>query len=279
MPSQLREYHRPEEWATAVELLHRLDMVTVPLVIGTRPQTELYAGADSVVDLSALNLAYIVTDKQQTIKIGAMTTLQELADSTMLRSQASGILSSAAQFSAHQGLRNLATVGGALFSSLTSEIHLAFLILDASIICETKNGPRSQTLGSPLVSSELVTEINFPQQSPTGLGAAFERTARTPRDQAIVAAAALIEIQGNICRRARLAIAGVDATAVLIESVRSRLEDKPLTMEAMQSAVRVGTFDIQPLSDHNGSAEYRLALAQVLALRALAAAWRKASAQ
>ena len=87
MPTQL-SYHRPENLNDARKLL--ADDGSQPLLIHPRMDVEPYAAADAVVDLSLLNLNTI-KQEGDVIRIGAMTTLQDIADSPLLRTLARGI--------------------------------------------------------------------------------------------------------------------------------------------------------------------------------------------
>ena len=135
MPKRIREYHRPADWAAASELLRRTDLRVAPLVLGPRPPASPPADVEAVVDLSRLDFAYITQDDKRVLHVGALTPLQDLADSPQLKSLANGILSEAAHLSAHLGLRHVATVGGVLVSREgPPEVLLTLLALDATVV-------------------------------------------------------------------------------------------------------------------------------------------------
>ena len=248
MPSRLRDYHRPADLQSAQKLLQRADARVVPLNISPRPPLDPYRDVDAVVDLSQLKLNTIKEDGD-TIRIGGMTPLQELADSALLRAQAGGVLCQAAHLAAHLGLRNVATLGGAILSTDgPPEVLLALLALDAE---QVRDG-------------ELLIEVRFANQSQSGGGLA--RVARTPRDQAIVAAVAVIESKGGVCR---LALAGVGPGPMRMASAEKMLEGKPLDSKLLQSVADALSAEVNPLPDYRGSAEYRKAMAGVLAMRAI----------
>lgn len=274
MKSSLKIYHRPRERAEAVDLLTNGN--TRPLSLSTRVPVEGYLDNESVVDLSALGLSYIERDEQALIRIGAQTTLQTIAESPLLRSQAHGLLADAAYLSTHLGMRNLATIGGVLLVPERSpEILLALLVLDAQATVQTHDGPSSGPLKLVPPDNALFVEVAYAQPS-SSAGAALDRVARTPRDAAIVAAMALIELDGGRCLRARVALSGCAARPQYIESVGKQLDGKALSMELIESAARETAQQTKPISDYRASAEYRRAMAETLTRRALVAAWRKA---
>src|SRR5574337_1209476 len=101
MPKRIREYHRPAEVADASELLRRADPRTALLLLGPRPPLSHAGDAEAVVDLSQLELDYILDGDDGALHVGVLTPLQDLAGSALLKSFANGILSDAAQLSAH----------------------------------------------------------------------------------------------------------------------------------------------------------------------------------
>jgi len=277
MPIRPGEYHRPADWASARELLRRAP----PLLLGPRVSIPLYGDAEAVVDLSRLDLAYIKVDEG--IHLGALTPLQDLADSPQLQTLANGLLSQAARLTAHYGLRNLATVGGALLSREgPPEILLALLALDAAVVVRG-DGTREIPLAVAWLEDaaleivrpgEVIVEVKFAQPA-QGAGTALERIARTPRDESIVSAAAVIEAIDGVCRKARLAVAGATPRPQRMTSAERLLEDQPFTPEQLQKAAQAVMTEAHPIADYRGSAEYRRAMAGVLSRRALEAALKR----
>jgi CO/xanthine dehydrogenase FAD-binding subunit len=133
MLQKLVEYHWSEHIEDALLLLGRLDVKTVPLAGGTYLLGLNDDTIQAVVDLRDLDLAYI-SDDAKGLHLGAMTTLQTLADSPLLKEFASGLLAQSALVSASSRLiRNCATLGGTLGAGPTSQADLwtALVALDA----------------------------------------------------------------------------------------------------------------------------------------------------
>ena len=262
MPSRLRNYHRPADLQSAQKLLQRADSRAVPLNTSPRPPLDAYRDVDAVVDLSQLKLNTIKEDGD-TICMGGMTPLQEIADSALLRAQAGGVLCQAARLAAHLGLRNVTTLGGAILSTDgPPEVLLALLALDAE---QVRDG-------------DLLIEVRFAKQTQSGGGLA--RVARTPRDQAIVAAVAVVEVETPrrgvfIGRQARLAIAGASPGPRRFTSAEKMLEGQTFSADLLQKIADAVSADADPVPDYRGSAEYRKAMAGVLAKRALSQAWNQ----
>ena len=273
MPIRPGEYHRPTDWASAQELLRRAEIRATPLILGPRVPIPPYGDAESIVDLSRLDLSYIKVDDG--VHIGALTPLQDLAASAQLEAIANGLLSEAARLTAHYGLRHLATVGGALLARPgPPEVGLALLALEAVVIIrgeETREVSLADFSADSLQAGEVMAEVRF---VPTGAGGALERVARTPRDEAIVAAAAVVEVTNGNCRKVRLALAAPRPQRM--PAAEKMLEGQPITNDQLQKMADAATSEAQVSADFRASAEYRQAMAGVLARRALETAWKRA---
>src|SRR5205085_1859045 len=116
----LLEYHWAEDIDDALLLLARTDTRTVPLAGGTYLLGLEDDSIQAVVDLRDLELSYIAEDAKG-IHIGAMTTLQTMGESQLLKDLATGILARAAISSSFSRLvRNSATLGGTLAAGAAS---------------------------------------------------------------------------------------------------------------------------------------------------------------
>ncbi len=276
MPATL-EYLHPNTVNEALALLRRPGLRTVPLAGGVwlvprlRRDVDvpdpLEQPVDAVVDLAGLGLSFFELEGQPGggfLRLGATTTLAQIADSADCRDLASGILAQAAQRAAPINQRNAATVAGALWgASSQSELLLALLALDAHAVVATAGQPRTLPLPDLLadlpgqLDGGLVMEIKLPWPAETAHGG-LARVARTPADQPIVAAAALVDGASR-----RLAVGGLTASPLLLRlSAASELE---LALDAALNGVPL-------LSDWQGSSEYRRSIAAVLSRRALAEA-------
>ena len=281
MTIQPSEYHRPADWSTALAALDRPDRSARPLFLPPRVPVEPYAGVEAVVDLSRLDLAQI-KQTNESVEIGALVPLQDLVDAPWQHDPALGILSVAAHLSAHPGLRHLASVGGVLLArSGPPEVLLALLALEAVVVLRgagqaAREMPLADFLGlTHAPAGEMVAAVRF-ARSTGQAGCGLERVARTPRDEAIVAAAAIIEVEGGVCRRARLSLAGAGVAPRRAPAAEALLEGQPLSAERIERAAAAAQAGLTFSSDLRASGDYRLAMAAVVARRSLAAAWKSA---
>lgn len=249
MPVQ--NYVRPTDTSAVLEALRQPG--AAPLAFGPRLPDEPLAGIETAVDLSALNLNYI-REEGGAIHIGAGTPLQELAVSPVLQTQAGGVLAEAAQLAAGLNLRNLATLGGALASTAgPQEIRLALLALNAVVVLRGDKTTEIPVADFRSAGPRVLREVKFFRVRGSG---ALARVARTPRDEAIVAAIAIIT-QETVA----IAVSGASAAPLLKSAPISNLQSSAF-IESLVAACN-------PIGDYRGSAEYRRAMAGVLARRAL----------
>jgi len=242
----LNEYHKPDSLAEAVALLRRTDVRLRPLAGGSQLvgdlETRAITDVDGVVDLAALGLHQIVETSDR-LRIGATATLSDVGSHPLAGELARGILRRTAQYEGPVNLRNAATVGGVVAGAETdSEFYAALLALDASVVVSDGEGETVTALADFAIPSahHLITAVTLPVRS---LRAGHARIARTPSDRCIVAAVAVI---GD----------GVERVALC------GLGDRPLL---------AGT-PLNPPDNWKGSAEYRLAMAEIVRERALAEA-------
>ena len=253
----LLEYHWVEDIDDALLLLARADARVVPLAGGTYLLGLEDDSIQALVDLRDLGLAYISEDAQW-IHIGAMTTLQAMADSPLLKDLATGIVARAALASSFSRLiRNCATLGGTLATGVPSQADLltALAVMDAEVVL--RSGSKSQVnlsggsaerpgLALPGVTykgkherrvpysaliaerkpNELIIEVIIPRPA-FRCAASFMRVGRTPTDVALLNAAALVEVNGGIYRQVRLALGGVNMEPVHMQAVEKQLEGQP----------------------------------------------------
>ena len=239
MMKRISAYFRPESIGEAFALLDQPGAVLIGG--GTKLNLRTMSVPMSVVDLQLARLDGIDRLDDDTLSIGATTTLQQLVDSE----EVPAVVRGAARRELPSTLRAQSTLGGTIVSAdAESELLTALLVHDAVVSVASPEGTEKMELGAllahlPLAPHAIVTAVAIDTRG----AASVARTARTPADKAIVAAAARVGGDG----RRRLALAGVASTPVLVEE----------------------TSKLDPPGDFRGSGEYRRALAGVLISRVI----------
>jgi CO/xanthine dehydrogenase FAD-binding subunit len=278
MPVNPREFHRPASFDQALELLQRPAQRTRALMPGPRVPDEPFVDVEAAVDLGLLGLDRIEVGVGGFLSLGALASLQAVATHAAVLALAGGILAEAAALAGGNAQRQAATIGGAVQQHLGAmagvtrdgppEVALALLALDARLVVRGVAGETAMPLsdyydtGGMLAGDALLVAVRVPAQ-PAGARGALARVARTPKDQAIVAAAA-VTAPGLV----RLAVAGATPRPTRLASLEAGLT-VPFTKGNLDALPAQVEALMDPRTDFRATADYRRAMAGVLARRAL----------
>lgn len=100
---------------------------------------------------------------------------------------------------------------------------------------------------------------------------------RTPTDDPIVSAIAVVDLDDEIVRRARLALTGVWREQARLAEAADLLAGQPFNHATIGQVKDVIEVEVSPQDDFRGTAVYRQAMAGVLTRRALMACMEKVS--
>lgn len=248
---------------------------------GTNVVPDLRAKAiqpEVLIDLSRLrNLSYIKEEKER-IRIGALTTLSAIASSEVIRRSAP-VLSEATRHMGNPLVRNRATIGGNLAdASPAADSAPPLLVLDASVILETAGGgsrtvPIDQFFLGPnrtiQEDGELIREVLFPKPSPSARMAYSKFGLRNAMAISVVSVAVLLEMEGGICRKGRIALGAVSPTPIRACGVEQFLLNQAFSEELIGECCERLQSEIHPISDIRASEAYRRSVASVLLGRLL----------
>jgi carbon-monoxide dehydrogenase medium subunit len=273
------EYHAPGSVDEALGILKRYGGDARLLAGGQSliPMMNFRVAAPAaIVDLNRIPaLSYIRLDGT-VVRIGAMTRQRALEFSPVIREKLP-LLHEAISWVGHLPTRSRGTIGGSLsHADPAAELPMALLALDGEVVARSATGERTIKAGDLFTASlttslepdEILTEIRFPV-TPQGAGVAVEEFARRHGDFAITAIAALVVRDGSRCKTARLATAGVGPVPVRLRAAETILEQRGLDAKAIADAAAAAAAAVDPMSDHNASADYRRHLTQVLTRRAV----------
>ena len=208
------------------------------------------------------------------LRIGATATL------TALAGQADApLLATAARRTASWAVRNMATVGGNLFTPPPGgDVATALLALDAMVELTGPDGARTIPieafwtgfLGTALGAGELVTAITVPPGAGHETRDAFlkfgRREANTP---AVVTVAVRLTLDGGTVREARIALGAVGPHPVRARAAEAALADAALNDETIGRAAAAAAADGDPFTDAVATDWYRRRMTGVVVGRAL----------
>ena len=219
------------------------------------------------------------------LSIGALTTYAEIASSDLVKEHAP-LLAEAAGMVGDPAVRNRGTIGGNIsHGDPASDPPTALKALGATFNVTGPGGERSIAasdfatglLENALEEHEILTSVSVPSV-PSGSGSAYVKFPHPASRYAVVAAAAIVTVEGGRCSSASVVVGGVEATPVRASSVEQALVGSDLSDGALDTAAASVADDLggDPMSDIFASAEYRRAMAEVYVRRALGTAASRA---
>jgi aerobic carbon-monoxide dehydrogenase medium subunit len=213
--------------------------------------------------------------------VGAMTRLAELERSPEV-AMAAPLVAEAVGNVAHAPIRNSGTIGGSLaHADPAAELPAVALALGAELTATgpagTRSIPAADFLQGPFTTAlepdEILTEIRLPAWDG---GHAFTEYARIHGTFAIVAAAALVALDGDRIARAALALTGVAPTAIRAAAAEQVLTGAVGGDTTIAAAADAAVEGLTPAGDLHASPATRLALARAYARRAIGLAISRA---
>ncbi len=280
------EYHAPRSVADAVRLLGDLGPDAKLLAGGHSllPMMKLrFAAPTHLIDLGRIPDLRGVAQVGNEIRIGAMTTENELLRSTLLAEKVPLLVEGASSIADPQ-VRYKGTIGGDISHGDPGNDHPALMIaLDASFVLTGPKGERVVKadgffLGlysTLLEADEILTQIRIPIPAP-GSGCSYQKLKRKSGDFATAAAAVLLQMKGGSVARVAIALTNVGPTALKASAAEAYLVGKSINEASLNEAARLAMSICDPAPDQRGDAAYKTAMCGEMTRRALQAAAARA---
>jgi len=277
------DYYRATSVAEAGDLLRK------------NPGAKLLAGGHSLIPLLKLRLASPaalidigriaelkgIAVKDGMVRIGALTTHAEIADSATIRDNCPA-LAEAARTIGDPAVRNRGTIGGNIaHADPASDLPTVLTALGARFVISS--GGQSTTsdatsfftgiMTTTLGDNDLLVAIEVPVKKP-GQGQAYVKFSHPASRYAVIGVAAVVSASGGKCTSAAVAIGGLTPHALRAASVEKAITGQTLAPNTIANAAAQVTRDLGSdiLGDVFASADYRKAVAPVWVKRALTAA-------
>jgi carbon-monoxide dehydrogenase medium subunit len=281
------EYHAPKTLPDALGLLQRLGDEAKLLAGGHSllPMMKLrFAQPGHLIDLGRIPELRGIREDGGTLKIGAMTTENELIWSTLLQQKCPLLVEGARQISDPQ-VRYKGTIGGDIAHGDPGNDHPALMLaLGASFVLRGASGERVVpadgfflgTYDTLLAPGEVMTEIRIPIPAP-GTGYCYAKLKRKTGDFATAAAAVTLRMKGDVVQDAAIALTNVGATALKARAAEAALRGKACDDASIDEAARLAMSICDPVADLRGDAEYKTAMAGEMTRKALVTARERAA--
>jgi carbon-monoxide dehydrogenase medium subunit len=217
------------------------------------------------------------------LRIGAMTTLVEIAEEKDIQERYAA-LAEAAKSTSDPQIRNCSTLGGNLaYGDPAADLPAALLVFEATLNIFAPRGTRTiradefiaQSLKTGLATDEIITSFDLASVA-VSTDSAYEKITNRATGGAIcgVAVNAMRASDGTL-GACRVAVTGATKHAMRLPAVEAALKGKQPTAETLAAADWVGE-EQNFISDLASSAEYRAHLTRVLTKRALTRAIARA---
>lgn len=233
-----------------------------------------------LVDISRLDTLAAITDTG-VITIGPLVTHDRLMREPVIGERFPLLVETVGQIGGGVQVRNRGTIGGAVCAANPAyDLPASLVALEAVFVLASSHGPRRISASDFVTgagrtarrSDELLIGIEVPP--PADSSSAYVKLKFMEGGYTIAGAACLLALDGDrICTQARLVLSGVTETPIRVPEVERALVGIRITRAALER-VAAGTpaAIVHPISDVMAPADYRRAMAGVVAARAVAQA-------
>jgi CO/xanthine dehydrogenase FAD-binding subunit len=273
---------------TVEEALTALDEGARPVAGGT----DLVVGArqgkaplpDAIVAIDRIEALRGIAEIDGGLRLGALVTHAEIVASEAVRARYTALADASAIVGSHATRANGTIGGNVMNASPAMDTGGPLLCLGATATLTSSSGTRSVPLGelwtgpgqSAAAPGELLVGVVLPAPPP-GAGSAYVRLEyRRHMEIAVVGVTAVVALTDGVLTDARIAITALAPTIHRVEEAERALLGTDGGEDAVAAAARVAAAGSAPISDVRGSAEYRSAMAEVIARRAIVGALARA---
>ena len=256
---------------------------------GSNGEAKVYAGGtDMLVSMKHRNmlprtlvnikcipgLDYIQLDQDGGLRIGALTTMRSIANSSLVRKEFSA-LGKAADVLGTPQIRALATLGGNLGNaSPAAECAPSLLVFEANAKITSSRGDRVVPIRSfftgpgksVLGPDEILTEVQVPGPPAHSRSIHLKYSSRKV-DVAVAGVSMLIRLDGRRCEDVRIALNSVGPFPFRAKQAESVLRGEMLGLEnhdLIERTARAASEESSPIDDLRGSSAHRRKLVEIL---------------
>ena len=272
------DYYQPESLNEAYRFMEKLKGNARYIAGGTDIIWRIKQGvinADALISLRGIeSIKGINTSKGLTL--GGMALFRDMERNSDLCHKYPA-LAQAVSVLANPQVRNVATVGGNLCNAAPSaDCAPPLLVMEANLVIEGPGGHREVSIedfftgpGETCMDrTEVLAQIKIPKPEP-GAETILLKTGRVTQDIAIVNAAALLVMEGKVCRKCRLAVGAVAPVPFRLRSIEKIIEGEEIDPDILDRAGEMVEKEVSPITDVRSTEEYRRAISAVLVKRAL----------
>ena len=212
----------------------------------------------TLIDLSRCGLDYVAAVGEG-IEIGSQTTLTTISHSADIGHYAGGSLAWWAGHIAHNNLRDMITVGGAIGRNQPWNDVVPHLVALGAQVRLFDGAERIMPLAAYIEAKQsgvIIKNVLLPTDNAGSRGFLWRFT-RTQQDISTLHFSALVSFEGNIIAAANLVFAGRPGHAALYPRLSEVLIGKPLSHETFARLAEVAYDLVEVGTDFRATGEYR----------------------
>ncbi len=267
----------PQSIPEAVEMLGKHQTKAAVMAGGTDLLVLMKAGLQSeyVLSLSEVpGLDYVIYDPQDGLRVGAMATLSQVAENADVKKYYPALWQSACVNGTPQTRNKATVVGNILRASPAGDCCVAALALGGKVVLQGAAGKREVDIDNFWVAYRTTArqafEFAVEYKIPANVGkSAFIRMTRVDQDLAKLNAAVCLNMAGNICQGARLAVGCVAPTTVRVQKAEELVKGKEINESVLIEVAAAVGAEVTPIDDVRSSAWYRKEVSGVLVKRTI----------
>lgn len=235
-----------------------------------------------IINIKAIpDLDYIHYANEEGLSIGALTTLQSIADSPIIKDKF-GLLATACNKVGTPQVRNMGTIGGNIANGGPSQDAIpSLLVLEAKLRLVSLSRERIMPIQdffiapfrTALNEAELLTEIRIPPSPPHSAGSYHWLTKITTDDETLVGVAVVMtaDLASGLCQDIKIGLCSVAPTPIRAKQAEELLRGKRIEASLIEQVAKLATEETSPRS----RADYRKRMTTVLVKRAINEVWQK----
>ena len=232
-------------------------------------------------------LSHIHQNQDGSVGIGALATIESIADCALLK-QSFPVIAYAAGTLATPAIRRQATIGGNICNgSPAADMVPALIVMGAEISIQGPEGEKTFLLEDffkgpgqvQLTPGEIVTQIKINAPRPNSGAAYIKGTRSHGVDCSLVGVAAWIQMDGDVAADAKIALGAVAPTPIRARSAEKALIGQKITADTLEIAAIAASNEASPISDVRCTGEYRRNLTITFTKRVIRQAIEKIRAE
>jgi len=279
-------YEAPTSISEAIGLM-QADPAASVMAGGTDLLVQFRAGVkqpSAFIDIKRIPELTRISIDANGLRLGAAVSAAELAEHAQFKRLWPGLAEAAALIGSTQ-IQGRGSLGGNLCNaSPAADTPCSLIVNHGECVIAGPSGERTvpveQFIVSPgktvLQRGEFLVAFALPRPKPHSADAYLRLTPRSEMDIAVVGAAVSLTLDtSGVCTAARVALAAVAPTPLLVPAAAAALVGSRVDDDAMSRAAEAASAAARPIDDKRGTIAYRRQIAGVLTRRAAAIACRR----